>query len=163
MLNERWVLTAAHVLSKPATEYLVQFGGNDLVELYDRNQHVEVAEVIKHPEFYEAWPSKYNDLALVKLKTPLRFTDSVQPACLNVEHQDQFSGPLRVVGFGSNVTTMVDMNTGNYVEAQHSRQLNGADIVDQTKTLALCKGFEKRAICGKAVPGQGLGKGTRKC
>lgn len=142
---------------------MVQFGGNDLVELYDRDQFVRIEEVIKHPEFYYSSPAQYNDLALVKLKTPLRFSDSVQPGCLGVRYQNNPGEQLRVVGFGSNKSMIIDFTSDKFFEdAQNTRYLHGADLVDQTNSLALCKGLEKLAICAKADTAKGAHPGTGK-
>lgn len=140
---------------------MVQFGGDDLVKLYDNDQFVRIEEVIQHPEFYDSFPLNYNDLALVKLKTPLSFTDRTQPACLGVRHQNSPGEQLRVVGFGSNVSVVFDF-TGEFVLAQHTRYLKGADVVDQTNSLALCKGLEKLAICAKKSTAKDAQPGTRK-
>lgn len=39
-----------------------------------------IVERIKHPEF--KLPSKYNDIALVKIDGPVRFSNYIRPACL---------------------------------------------------------------------------------
>lgn len=41
---------------------------------------IEIVEHIKHPEF--KLPSKYNDIALLKLMHPVKFSQYIRPACL---------------------------------------------------------------------------------
>ena len=48
-------------------------------------QEREVIEAIKHPDY--KLPSKYNDIALLKLDKPLELNADVRPACLETEPQ----------------------------------------------------------------------------
>lgn len=40
----------------------------------------QIIERIKHPDF--KLPSKYNDIALVKINGPIKFSNYIRPACL---------------------------------------------------------------------------------
>ena len=44
-------------------------------------QRIEVAEAIRHPDYKP--PQKYNDIALLRLKSSAQMTAYVRPACLN--------------------------------------------------------------------------------
>lgn len=46
-------------------------------------QERRIAQIIKHPDYRP--PSKYNDIALVMLDSPVNFDGYVRPACLNVD------------------------------------------------------------------------------
>jgi len=83
LINPMWVVTAAHCVRywRNPSGYEIVLG--DLKRTYKsrHEQKVGVAKIIKHPSYYK--PTKLNnDIALMKLKTPARFTDQVQPICL---------------------------------------------------------------------------------
>lgn len=62
------------------------------------DESIRVKEIIKYPKFLRpAFFTTYNDLAIFKLDTPLNFTDSVQPACLDLSKQDRYTD-LKVAG-----------------------------------------------------------------
>ena len=71
---------------------MVGYGSNDLVKIYEKKQYVEVEKTLRHPYHSRI---RY-DLALLKLKSPLNFTDSVQPACLPEKDEDHYEGVLKV-------------------------------------------------------------------
>ena len=54
------------------------------INVRDGSAQIAVVESIKiHESYNESIPPKYdNDIAILKLKTPLIFNDKVQPACL---------------------------------------------------------------------------------
>ena len=76
----------------------VGYGGNgDLYEIFERNQYAKVEAIHKHPKFDKSKRGNdFNDIALVKLRSPLNFTEAVQPACLPDHHEDHYDGPLQV-------------------------------------------------------------------
>lgn len=56
-----------------------------------------VAELTAHPNYKR--PSKYNDIALIKLDKPVDFTPFVRPACLDT--QPTISNKKAIaIGFG---------------------------------------------------------------
>ncbi|XP_045501829.1 chymotrypsin-2-like [Colias croceus] len=78
ILNERWILTAAHCAVEFSAETIkVVVGSNKIVgdgQIYD------VEEVIIH-EDYDDKKIK-NDIALIKVSTDIEFSDKVQPIAL---------------------------------------------------------------------------------
>ena len=74
----------------------VAYGESDLVTAYERNQYAEVEAVYKHPNYDDNDRYNLNDIALVKLARPLKFTKAVQPACLPAQPQDHYDGVLKV-------------------------------------------------------------------
>lgn len=60
-------------------------------------QVIDIAERIKHPGYRP--PSKYNDIALLRLKTRARFTAYVRPACINVQPELENQKAI-AIGFG---------------------------------------------------------------
>lgn len=87
LVNERWVLTAAHCVNNPIIK---KFGGGEWkVVLADHDRRrtgheneitLTVSDIIAHPEFEEY----HNDIALLRLPRPVR---SLSPACLPVTEE----------------------------------------------------------------------------
>ncbi|XP_030840488.1 transmembrane protease serine 3 [Strongylocentrotus purpuratus] len=74
-----WILTAAHCVEDFYQYSPFQIQAGTLT--YDTAGQVhEVSEIFIHP-LYNSY-SLENDIALLKLSTPLNFTDAVQPVCL---------------------------------------------------------------------------------
>lgn len=70
----------------------VDFDTPDESETQDRN----IAELTPHPDYIA--DQKYNDLALLKLDKPVKFTAFVRPACL---HTSKKIAPIAIAtGFG---------------------------------------------------------------
>ncbi|XP_056467915.1 mannan-binding lectin serine protease 1 isoform X1 [Gadus chalcogrammus] len=102
LLSERWVLTAAHVLHSQRrdasvvpleTEHITVFLGLHDVRDKHRSTRRSVDQVLLHPDFQ---PLNYNnDIALLRLDRPVRFTGLIRPVCLPKPHgQDDWPTPL---------------------------------------------------------------------
>ncbi|XP_055748569.1 elastase 2 like [Salvelinus fontinalis] len=78
LISSEWVLTAAHCIS--SRTYRVNLGKHNLAETEEGSLAVGVAKIIVH----EKWNPLFirNDIALIKLETPVTFTDSIMAACL---------------------------------------------------------------------------------
>lgn len=60
----------------------VRVGAIDLTDTQSATmQTVEIEETISHPDYTD----KYNDIALMKLKSPIKMNEFVRPACLATE------------------------------------------------------------------------------
>lgn len=82
ILNERWILTAAHCVDYYSTVYYqsVQVGRSDVSREVDESVHF-IEDVVIHPH-YNPDNSYVNDIALIRLKDSLVFSDTVQPVTL---------------------------------------------------------------------------------
>ncbi|CAG2164721.1 unnamed protein product [Oppiella nova] len=81
LLNERWVVTAAHCFetgSESAIE--VKLGKFDQTVIEETEFVAKIAEVIRHPDFSR--DTFDNDIALVRLSQHISFTPSIVPICL---------------------------------------------------------------------------------
>ncbi|GHB09785.1 serine protease [Streptomyces termitum] len=96
IIGDRWVLTAAHCLTAPANRLRVAVGSNTLVPggtLYP------VQEAIGHADHNGEAAGKPNDIAVLKLSTPIVFTPQVQPIALPAL-PEAFSGTATLTGWG---------------------------------------------------------------
>lgn len=106
----------------------------------------------------------FGSLGLIKLKTPLNFSDSiVQPACLGTAHQESYEGILRTIGFGSKVPTIADLDQDPFLSRpQYSRYLKEANVFENTNSSDYCKDKAKENICVKPANKTDNAQGTRK-
>ncbi|XP_055936212.1 serine protease 33-like isoform X2 [Argiope bruennichi] len=101
VINEYWVLTAAHCVKRYSARYFrVRMAEDDIsVDRFRPDIDIHVAEVSIHPDFGR--PRRYsNDLALLKLKRPLVFDAYTQPICLPDPDQDLEGRNATAVGWG---------------------------------------------------------------
>ncbi|KAI2656420.1 Chymotrypsin-like protease CTRL-1 [Labeo rohita] len=99
LISNNWVLTAAHCLVQPGYHYVV-LGQNDLASNDEFVQVKKVAKVITHPDFNK--PVDFNnDIALLKLSSPVKMTAYVSPICLPSSFTSIRPGTLCVItGWG---------------------------------------------------------------
>lgn len=65
------------------------------MKIYDLNQYVQIETAYSHPN-YSGQFDVSSDLAFLKLKEPLVFSKSVQPACLDLTARELYDGVLKV-------------------------------------------------------------------
>ncbi|XP_040261600.1 coagulation factor IX [Bufo bufo] len=81
IVNEKWIVTAAHCFLIPG-EYRVVAGDYNTDVQEGTEQYLPIAQVITHST-YNANKSKYNnDIALVKLADPIKLNDYARPICI---------------------------------------------------------------------------------
>jgi len=102
LISENFVLTAAHCVyanSQLGYAKYVRLGELNLDDDRDDSQPIDVnvIEHIKHPEFKA--PSKYNDIALLRLDRQVPFNKYVRPACLANSFQPHTANSL-ATGWG---------------------------------------------------------------
>ena len=96
LLNEDWVVTAAHCTVRPETR--VVLGEHDRFSDAEDIQTLRVAQAFIHPQFGPQWPN--NDIQLLKLATPAKLHMRVSPVCV-AESGDDFGSILCVTtGWG---------------------------------------------------------------
>ncbi|KAM4717046.1 transmembrane protease serine 9-like [Anableps anableps] len=80
LINNEWVLTAAHcIISNIGTATLV-LGLQSLTGTNPNKVTRTVAQVIRHPSF--SLSTLDNDIALIKLSSPVTFNNYISPVCL---------------------------------------------------------------------------------
>ncbi|CAL1267217.1 unnamed protein product, partial [Larinioides sclopetarius] len=94
LLNERWVLTAAHCTRHKLS---VRAGEHDLSHHEGTEQEYDVAAVFVSPEYDSQTVD--SDIALLHMETPFEFTHYIQPICLPDEG-DEISPHARATILG---------------------------------------------------------------
>uniref|UniRef100_A0A3B4D4L4 pancreatic elastase II n=1 Tax=Pygocentrus nattereri TaxID=42514 RepID=A0A3B4D4L4_PYGNA len=79
LISNQWVLTAAHCISSGFT-YRVYLGKHNLNTHEEGSIAIAPAKIIIH-ELWDSYRNR-NDIALIKLQTPVQFSDTIQAACL---------------------------------------------------------------------------------
>ncbi|XP_046885914.1 chymotrypsin-like elastase family member 2A isoform X2 [Hypomesus transpacificus] len=98
LLSEEWIMTAAHCITSGRI-YKVYLGKHSLKDDEAGSEFISVAKVIYHPKWVSS--SGINDLAMLKLRTPVTFSDSIKPACLpKFEQILPHDTPCYVTGWG---------------------------------------------------------------
>ncbi|XP_043106069.1 coagulation factor IXb [Puntigrus tetrazona] len=82
LLSEVWVITAAHCVEGKLGAFFIRVGEHDVSRNEGRESDHGIAEYHIHPR-YNSQQSLYNhDIALLKLKVPVKFSDYALPICL---------------------------------------------------------------------------------
>lgn len=86
LINKRTVLTAAHCVAIRGSansidpEHLLVYLGKYHLQQWSDTKDVKVSEIMVHPDFNH---SRFTtDIAILKLKTDVTFTDLIRPICL---------------------------------------------------------------------------------
>ncbi|KAK1801212.1 hypothetical protein P4O66_022912, partial [Electrophorus voltai] len=98
LISNQWVLTAAHCIG--SRTYRVYLGKHSMNTPNEKGSiAIAPAKIIVH----ELWDSARirNDIALIKLQTPVQFSDTIKPACLPKDGQVLPNAtPCYVTGWG---------------------------------------------------------------
>ncbi|XP_043114293.1 chymotrypsin-like protease CTRL-1 [Puntigrus tetrazona] len=100
LINENWILTAAHCSVQPGNDYVV-LGQHDLGSNNEAIQVKKITKVITHPDFNKQ--AKFNhDIALLKMSSPVQMTSRISPICLPSSLTSIRPGTLCVItGWGA--------------------------------------------------------------
>jgi len=160
LISAQWILTAAHCITAKEplpSQWRVMLG------LYNRTNHdepgeqvLEIAEFFKHPKFSfdEKTAVPLNDVALLKLKIPLKFTDHISPVCLpKKQDEDLLSAgtTLFLTGWGmttrdnNNLSTQLQQVSVPLVAWEKCKEFLAGYVKnpERFEKLALCAGYEE--------------------
>jgi secreted trypsin-like serine protease len=104
LINEQWAVTAAHCISAinpNSSAYTIQAGSNDITDPGEHGQVFTHAGIFPHPAYSSR--NLQNDIALIKLSTPVELTDYVIPVCFPYNTEtDAYPGEQSIAsGWGS--------------------------------------------------------------
>lgn len=105
LISSQYVLTAAHCVSniQEKVPIEVRIGSEDLKSVGDDAQRIPISNVIPHPEYKRS--VNYNDVAILKLSTPVRMASNVRPICIQTKSLDsmnvQSNITFIVIGWGA--------------------------------------------------------------
>ncbi|KAG7484280.1 hypothetical protein MATL_G00047940 [Megalops atlanticus] len=154
ILNELWVITAAHCQVEKDT--FIRVGEHNLDKDEGRERDHEIVAWHPHPH-YDKQKSLYNhDIALLLLQTPIAFSDFVLPVCLGPKDFTEKllqEGPLAVVsGWGKRRFEGVESRVLRMVTVPYvSRTMCKGSSSERVTRFMFCAGYsdqEKDACQG---------------
>jgi secreted trypsin-like serine protease len=103
LLNENWVLSAAHCIHKTDLPDLeVKFGSDDIHEdMTEFTVKRNVSRIVVHPEFNAF--TFANDIVLLRLSEPIKFASNLLPICLprpNLSNVSFEGAKATLIGWG---------------------------------------------------------------
>ncbi|XP_037074941.1 venom protease-like [Pollicipes pollicipes] len=98
LITDRHVLTAAHCLRPEQTATVVaRIGEHDLTAFDDViHQERNITSIVRHPQYH----ASQNDLAVVRLQSPVQLTDAVRPICLPPAGSQHHGQDVEMAGWG---------------------------------------------------------------
>ncbi|KAL7863249.1 hypothetical protein SRHO_G00122330 [Serrasalmus rhombeus] len=83
IVSELWVITAAHCLEEcKDKDFIVRVGEHDVSKKDSTEQDLGVEKRVVHPRYNPAVSLYNHDVALLRLRSPIRFSEHVGPICL---------------------------------------------------------------------------------
>ncbi|KAM6354108.1 coagulation factor IX [Alca torda] len=97
IINEKWLVTAAHCL-KPGDNVTAVAGEYNTNEEDNTEQWRKVVKILPHPTYDATINKHHNDIALLELDRPLSFNSYVTPICIG---NRDFTNALLKLGMGT--------------------------------------------------------------
>uniref|UniRef100_A0A161MMD7 Venom protease-like protein n=1 Tax=Triatoma infestans TaxID=30076 RepID=A0A161MMD7_TRIIF len=151
LINENWVLSAAHCANSPSLgpARWARVGDLDISSTNEdaRPQEKRIIQIIKHPNYKE--PAVYNDVALFKLDSVVLLNNWVAPICLHTENEINAVkatvtgwGRLDFVGEVSSKLQEVDITLVNGTECKRLYENNKDTKIPQgiDPNVMICAG-----------------------
>ncbi|XP_075941272.1 trypsin-like [Anarhichas minor] len=148
LINDQWVLTAAHCFTSSSTFGFTVYLGRDTQQLLNTNEvSRRLSQVIRHPNYNDR--TNDNDIALLRLSSPVTFTNYIRPVCLAADGSS-FAGGAScwVTGWGT-------INTGVSLPFPQRLQEVEVPVVSNAQCSAAYPTLTSNMICA------GLDEGGR--
>ncbi|KAM9376198.1 coagulation factor IXa [Pholidichthys leucotaenia] len=104
ILNEHWVITAAHCLREVHGSFFVRVGEYNIHITEGTEQDYDVLEQHLHPRYNASVSLHNHDIALLYLKEAINFSATVRPICIGpktfTESLIKASSPATISGWG---------------------------------------------------------------
>ncbi|NXK27418.1 FA9 factor, partial [Arenaria interpres] len=97
IINEKWLVTAAHCL-QPGDNVTAVAGEYNTNEEDNTEQWRKVVKILPHPTYNATINKHHNDIALLELDRPLSFNSYVTPVCIG---NREFTNALLKLGMGT--------------------------------------------------------------
>ncbi|XP_046417491.1 transmembrane protease serine 9-like [Neodiprion fabricii] len=104
LINDRYILTAGHCVKWTNQNDLSVWLGIHDIENRDGGVVSPIEQVILHDGFRSDFLHDTNDIALIKLKYPIRYNENIKPVCLPHRESDYTNHKVSATGWGR-VTT----------------------------------------------------------
>ncbi|KAK2876892.1 hypothetical protein Q8A67_020988 [Cirrhinus molitorella] len=115
LINKEWVLSAAHCVHGYPTSYFRVVLGQQAQTGFNPNRVLSSLKVIiKHPS-YNLFKND-NDIALLKLRSPVTFTDYIRPVCLAAHNSVFNSGTDSWITGWGNISEGVPLPSPNVLQ-----------------------------------------------
>ncbi|ELT95306.1 hypothetical protein CAPTEDRAFT_117696 [Capitella teleta] len=145
ILSPEWILTAGHCC---ATNSRIIAGGHNIRTNEHRQQIRRIQSFTRHPDYYITDTAIYNDVALIRLSTPLQISNYVRPICLRREVPPEYM--MCVItgwGFMEMATVlqqaMVPILPTKLCNSAGWYGASGGPVVD---TMMMCAGYSEGGI-----------------
>ncbi|XP_056309985.1 LOW QUALITY PROTEIN: transmembrane protease serine 9 [Danio aesculapii] len=118
LINNQWILTAAHCFPSISTSgLLVYLGLQTLASMDSFSISSAVSNIIKHPNYNSN--TEDNDITLLQLSSPVSFTNYIRPVCLAASGSTFYNGTLTwVTGWGNTASGVNLPSPGTLQEVQ---------------------------------------------
>ncbi|TNM97665.1 hypothetical protein fugu_013911, partial [Takifugu bimaculatus] len=116
LIDESWVLTAAHCLENSLT-FRVRLGDYERLRAEGTEVTLKVTKTFKHPKYNRR--SADNDISLLRLETPAPLSDYIVPVCLPGRHLAQ-----RVLNKNGTMTVVSGWGKEDLESSRYSSALN---------------------------------------
>ncbi|XP_044885979.1 coagulation factor IX [Mauremys mutica] len=97
IVNEKWIVTAAHCI-EPGAQVTVVAGEHNTEVSDGTEQYRQVVNIFPYPIYNASQNKHHNDIALLELGTPLEFNSYVTPICIAGK---EFTNSLLKHGIGT--------------------------------------------------------------
>lgn len=154
LINDQWILTAAHcIISNSPGEWTIYLGRETQSGPNAHEVKRSVSQVTVHPNYNDTLYN--NDIALMKLSSPVSFTDYIRPICL-ASSSSQFYTSTSCWATGWGKLNKNDSLSGSYplqevqvpVIGNKQCSCNYKLVKDATITDSMiCAGQENKGAC----------------
>ncbi|XP_041868044.1 serine protease 27-like isoform X2 [Melanotaenia boesemani] len=145
LINNQWVLTAAHCFSSTPANLRVYLGADSLQGTNPNAVSRSVSQIIVHPNYNS--DTNDNDVTLLKLSTAVTFTNYIRPVCLAAD------GSIFAGGQDSWVTGWGNVGSGVSLPSPQTLQEVEIPIVTNTQCNAAYYSITSNMICAGLTQG----------